>query len=162
MAKRSQTKGRSDGLVAENRRARFDYAVEDTLEAGLMLTGSEVKSLRESKVQLAEAYAIFYQNELWLVGLHISAYSHSAAAFAHDTDRRKKLLAHRDELDRWSSRVDRDKLALIPLALYFRDGRAKVELALARGKKQHDRRQDIARRDADREAQRAVARARRQ
>ncbi len=144
--------------IATNRAARRDYEILDTLECGIVLRGSEVKSLRESKVQLAEAFAIFYQNELWLVGLHISAYSHSAAAFAHETDRRRKLLAHRGELERWSSRVDREKLTLVPLALYFMNGRAKVELALARGKKQHDRRHDIAKRDADRETQRAIAR----
>jgi len=148
--------------VATNRRARRDYDSLDTLECGIVLKGSEVKSLRESKVQLPEAYAIFYRGELWLVGLHISTYSHSAEAFAHDTDRRKKLLAHRDQIERWSSRVDREKLALIPLAIYFKNGRAKVELALARGRKQHDRRQDIAKRDADRETQRAIARSRRQ
>ncbi len=148
--------------VATNRRARRDYDILDTLECGIVLRGSEVKSLRESKVQLPEAYAIFYRGELWLQGLHISAYSHSAEAFAHDTDRRKKLLAHRDQLERWSSRVDREKLALIPLAIYFKNGRAKVELALARGRKQHDRRHDIAKRDADRETQRAIAKARRQ
>ncbi len=144
--------------VATNRVARRDYDILDNLECGIVLRGSEVKSLRESKVQLQEAYAIFYQGELWLQGLHISAYSHSAAAFAHDTDRRKKLLVHRAELERWSSRVDREKLALIPLAIYFKGGRAKVDLALARGKKQHDRRQDIAKRDAERETQRAAGR----
>ena len=147
--------------VATNRVARRDYEIVDTLECGLVLQGSEVKSLRESNVQLAEAYAIFYQGELWLVGLHISPYSHSAAAFAHDPDRRRKLLVHREELARWSSRVDREKLAVIPLALYFKNGKAKIEMALGRGKKQHDRRQDIAKRDADREAQRAIARANR-
>ena len=146
--------------VATNRAARRDFDILDTLEVGIQLRGSEVKSLRESKVQLGDAYAIVYQGELWLVGLHISAYSHSAAAFGHDTDRRRKLLAHRDEIERWSRRVDREKLALIPLALYFKDGKAKLELALARGKSQADRRQQIAKRDADREAQRAIARAR--
>ncbi len=144
--------------VATNRVARRDYDILDHLECGIMLKGSEVKSLRESRVQLQEAYAIFYQGELWLQGLHITAYSHSAAAFAHDTDRRRKLLAHRSEIERWSSRVNREKLALIPLAVYFREGRAKVDLALARGKKQHDRRQEIAKRDAERDAQRASAR----
>ncbi len=144
--------------VATNRAARRDYDILDTLEVGIVLKGSEVKSLRESKVQLAEAYAIVYQDELWLVGLHIAPYSHSAAAFAHDPDRRRKLLAHRSEIERWGARVAREKLAIIPLALYFKDGRAKLEMALARGRTQADRRQDIARRDADREARRAMAR----
>lgn len=146
--------------VATNRVARRDYDILDTLEVGIQLRGSEVKSLRESKVQLAESFAIFYQDELWLVGLHIAAYSHSAGAFGHDTDRRRKLLAHRAEIQRWSSRVDREKLTVVPLALYFRDGRAKVELALARGRRQVDRRHDIAKRDADRETRRAIARSR--
>ena len=123
--------------------------------------GGEVKSLRESKVQLAESYAIVYRGELWLVGLHISTYSHSAAAFAHEPDRRRKLLAHRSEIDRWASRLERENLALVPLALYFLGGRAKLKLALARGRSQADRRQDIAKRDANREAQREMSRSRR-
>jgi SsrA-binding protein len=94
-----------------------------------------------------------------LSGLHISPYSHSGAVFAHDTDRRRKLLAHRTEIDRLGARLDRERLALIPLALYFMNGRAKIDLALARGKSQVDRRQDIAKRDAAREARRAMARA---
>ena len=147
--------------VATNRVARRDYDILDELECGIVLKGSEVKSLRESKVQLADTYAIFFQNELWFVGLNISSYSHSSAAFAHQTDRRRKLLARRSQLDEWSSRADREGLAMIPLALYFKDGRAKLHLALARGKKQHDRRQEIAKRDAAREAARAIARARR-
>jgi SsrA-binding protein len=147
--------------VATNRKARRDFDILETFECGIQLHGSEVKSLRESKVQLAEAFAIVYQNELWLSGLHISAYSHSAAAFAHEPDRRRKLLAHRREIDRLSARLDRENLTLIPLAIYFTNGRAKVELALARGKSRTDRRHDIAKRDADREAQRAMARANR-
>ena len=146
--------------VATNRTARRDYDILDTLEVGIRLRGSEVKSLRESKVQLAESYAIVHQNELWLVGLHISAYSHSAAAFAHETDRRRRLLAHRSEIDRWAGRVDREKLAIIPLALYFKDGRAKLGLALGRGRSRADQRRDIAKRDAGREARRAMSRAR--
>ncbi len=147
--------------VATNRVARRDYTILDSLEVGIQLHGSEVKSLRESRVQLAESYAIIYRRELWLVGLHISAYSHSAAAYAHEPDRRRKLLAHRREIDRWASRLDGEKLALVPLALYFVGGRAKLKLALARGRTQADRRQDIARRDADREAQREMTRSHR-
>ncbi len=144
--------------VATNRVARRDYTILDSLEAGIELRGSEVKSLRESRVQLAESYAIIYRRELWLVGLHISAYSHSASAYAHETDRRRKLLAHRSEIDQWASRLEREKLALIPLALYFLSGRAKLRLALARGRTQADRRREIAERDADREAQREMTR----
>ena len=146
--------------VATNRVARRDFTILDSLEVGIQLRGSEVKSLRESRVQLAESYAIIYRRELWLVGLHISAYSHSATVYAHEPDRRRKLLAHRREIDRWASRLDGEKLALIPLALYFVGGRAKLKLALARGRTRADRRQDVAERDADREAQREVARSR--
>ncbi len=163
MAKSQKRRDVPEGAttVATNRVAHRDYEIVDTIEVGIVLRGSEVKSLRESKVQLGEAYAIFYQREFWLVGLRIGAYSHSGSAFAHDPDRRRKLLAHRDEIERWSSRVDRDHLAVIPLALYFVGGRAKIKLALARGKSRADRRQDIAKRDSDRETQRAIAKARR-
>lgn len=163
MAKSQKKRDVPDGAtaVATNRQARRDYDILETIECGIMLKGSEVKSLRESKVQLADAFAIVYQNELWLSGLHISPYSHSAAAFAHDPDRRRKLLAHRSEIDRLRARLDRENLTLIPLAIYFTNGKAKVDLALARGKSRADRRHDIARRDADREAQRAMARNRR-
>jgi SsrA-binding protein len=148
-------------VVATNRQARRDYEILDTLEVGIVLKGSEVKSLRESKVQLAESWAQVYRGELWLHGLHISPYSHSAAAFTHEPDRQRKLLAHRDEIVRLGSRVDRENLALIPLTLYFLNGRAKIELAVARGRSRADRRQEIARRDADLEARRAMAAARR-
>ena len=147
--------------VATNRVAHRDYEIIETLEVGIQLRGSEVKSLRESKVQLSESYVIVFQKELWLVGLHVSAYSHSAGAFGHESNRRRKLLAHRVEIDRWEARVDREKLALIPLAMYFKKGRAKLEIALGRGKSQTDRRHDIARRDAERDAQRELSRARR-
>lgn len=146
--------------MTTNSRARRDYDILQVLECGIVLTGSEVKSLRENKANLAESYAIVFRSELWLVGLHISAYSHSAAAFGHEPDRRRKLLAHRDEIDRLSDRLDRERLTLIPLSLYFLKGRAKVGIALARGRRQHDRRQAIAERDAVREAQRAAARPR--
>lgn len=145
-------------VVAANRRARRDYDILQTLECGIVLTGSEAKSLRESKADIAETYATVLGGELWLVGMHISPYSHSASAFGHEPDRRRKLLAHRDEIDKLSARLDRERLTLIPLAIYFLKGRAKVNIALARGRKQHDRRQAIAERDAVREAQRAGAR----
>jgi len=143
--------------VAANRRARRDYEILDTLEVGVVLVGSEVKSLRESKVQLAESWANVDAGELWLHGLHIGPYSSAATAFAHDPDRARKLLAHRGEIAGLKSRIDRERLALVPLALYFADGRAKLTLALARGRTRADRRQEIARRDADLEARRAMA-----
>ena len=148
-------------VVASNRRARHDYAVLDTIECGLALVGSEVKSLRDGKVQLGDAYARVERGELWLHNMHIAAYEHAAGFGAHVTDRPRKLLAHRSEIDRLGARVAQERLALIPLALYFKEGKAKVELALGKGRKSHDRRQDIAKRDADRDMQRALADGRR-
>lgn len=163
MAKSQKKRDVPEGatVVATNRQARRDYEILDTLECGLVLRGGEVKSLRESKVQLAESYGITYQGELWLIGLHISPYSHSSAAFAHEPDRRRKLLAHRTEIDRLADRLDREHVTLVPLAIYFLGSRAKVQLALGRGKSQVDRRQDIARRDADLDARREMSRANR-
>ncbi len=148
-------------LVASNRRARHDYDIVDTLEVGIVLQGSEVKSLREAKVRLDEAWASVDEGELWLHGLHIAPYSRAATAFAPDPVRARKLLAHRDQIDRLHDRLRRESLTLVPLTLYFRDGRAKLELAVARGRTRADKRQVIARRDAEREARRAVARERR-
>ncbi len=145
-------------VVATNRRARRDFDILDTFECGLVLRGSEVKSLRESKVQLGEAYARVRDGEVWLHSLHVAPFSHSSAAFGHQPDRDKKLLLHRSEIDRIRARVDQERLTLVPLSLYFKDGRAKLELALARRRSKGDKRQDIARRDADLEARRAIAR----
>ncbi len=148
-------------MVAANRRARRDFDVLETLEVGLMLQGSEVKSLREGNVQIAESWARVDQGELWLHNLHISPYSHAAAPFRAEPDRVRKLLAHRREIERLAARVSQERLALVPLALYFREGRAKIALALARGRTRGDRRRDIAQRDADAEAARSMAAARR-
>jgi SsrA-binding protein len=149
-------------VIATNRRARRDYDLLDSVEAGLVLRGSEVKSLRESKVQLADAYARIDRDEAWLVGLHIAPWRTAANVGAHEPDRRRKLLLHRAEIDRLRARVDQERLTIVPLALYFKDGRAKIELALAKPRRKGDRRQEIARRDADREAQRAMSRSARQ
>lgn len=146
-------------VVATNRQARRDYEILDTLECGIMLKGNEVKSLRESNVTLADAYARVHDGELWIHGLHIAPYSHAGKAGLLEPDRDRKLLAHRAEIDRWAARVQQDRLAIVPLRLYFKDGRAKLELGLGRGKRQYDKRQAIARREADREAQRAMSRA---
>ncbi|MEJ7583801.1 MAG: SsrA-binding protein SmpB [Acidimicrobiales bacterium] len=145
-------------VVATNRRARRDYEVLDTWEAGLMLQGSEVKALRESKVQLADAYARLVDGEAWLIGLHVSPYSHAASQGGHEPDRDRKLLLHRDQIDHIRARVDQEHLSLVPLSLYFKDGRCKLELGLARGRKQYDKRQVIAEREADREARRGMVR----
>ena len=145
-------------LIASNRRARREYEVLETIECGIVLQGSEVKSLRTSKVQMADAYARVDGGEVWLHGLHIAPYS-QATAFGHDPERARKLLLHRAEIDRLRARVDQNRLTLIPLSMYFKNGRAKVELALARGRKQYDKRQAIAARTAEREAQRELGRA---
>lgn len=147
-------------IVATNRRARRDYEITDTFECGMVLRGSEVKSLRESQVQMTEAYGRIDDGEMWLLGLNISPYAATgSASFGHIPDRHRKLLLHRTELDRIQARVQRERLALIALSIYFIGGRAKVEIGVGRGKKEFDRRQDIARRDADREAERAMSRA---
>ena len=144
-------------VVATNRLARRNYDIVDTVECGIVLKGSEVKSLRESKVQLAESYARIRNGEAWLNSLHVAPYSHSGSAMGHDPDREKKLLLHRSQIDRLGDRLDRENLELVPLSLYFKDGRAKVEVALARRRTKVDRRDVIAKRDAEMEARRAVS-----
>ena len=146
--------------IADNRRARHDYHVLDTVEAGLVLHGSEVKSLRLGQVQLADAFARLSDGELWLEGVHIAPYQFATGVGAHDPDRRRKLLLHRDEIDKLRARIDQERLALVPLRLYFRDGRAKVELGLAKGRQKADKRQAIAERDSKREIERALGRQR--
>ncbi len=146
--------------IADNRRARHDYHVLDTVEAGLVLHGSEVKSLRLGQVQLADAYARLSDGELWLEGVHIAPYQFASGVGAHEPDRRRKLLLHRDEIDKLRSRIDQERLALVPLRLYFREGRVKVELGLAKGRQKADKRQAIAERDSKREIERALGRQR--
>jgi len=153
-----QPKGRPTGVVASNRRARRDYEILDTWECGLVLRGSEVKSLRESKVQLADAYARLIGDEVWLVGLHIAPYSHAAVQTGHEPARDRKLLLHRHQIDGLRARLDQERLTLMPLSLYFSEGRCKLELGLGRGRRQYDKRQVIAEREADREARRAMVR----
>lgn len=144
--------------IADNRRARHDYQVLDTVEAGLVLRGSEVKSLRLGQVQLADAYARYADGELWLEGVNISPYQFATGVAAHDPDRRRKLLLHRDEIDRLQARVAQERLTLVPLRLYFREGRAKVELGLGKARVKGDKRQAIAERDSKREIERALGR----
>jgi len=149
--------GRSgDRTVATNRRARHDYDILETLEAGIVLQGSEVKSLREGKAQLADSYARVSDGELWLFGVHIPPWQFATGFGAHDPDRRRKLLVHRAEIDELMGQTQQQALTLVPLSLYFRDGKAKVQLGLARGRKLHDKRQAILSREADREAARAA------
>src|SRR5919197_1601913 len=148
---------RSNGvkLIAENRRARHDYHLLDRVEAGIVLTGTEVKSLRDGRASLQQAYADIRDGEAWLVGAHISVYEQGNIA-SHDPDRDRKLLLHKKELASLAGKVAQRGLTLVPTKLYFKDGRAKVELALARGKEVRDKRRDIAKREAEREMDRAL------
>ena len=147
-------------VVATNRRARFDYQVEDSWEAGLVLTGSEVKSLREGNVNLSDAYALPRGDELFLVNCRIGEYK-QAAHFGHAPLRDRKLLMSRAEIDRIRGKVEQRGYTLVPLRLYFKQGWAKVELGLAKGRAHEDRRGAIAERESRREMDRALARARR-
>lgn len=144
-------------LITSNRRARHDYAILDTFEAGLVLTGTEVKSLRDGKASLQEAYARIDRDEIWLVGMHVPEYSHGNRQ-NHEPTRTRKLLLHRKEIERLRGLLEQKGLTLVPLRLYWKDGRAKVELGLGRGKKDYDRRQDVAKREAQREIERAMSR----
>lgn len=148
-------------IVATNRQAHRDYEILDTWEAGIMLKGSEVKSLREAKVQLRDAYARFTGRELFLLGLHIGAYSNASAQGGHELERTRKLLLHEHELHEMKVRVDQEHLTLVPLSLYFKGGRAKVEIGIGRGRKHYDKRQVIAERDSAMDAKRAMAARRR-
>jgi SsrA-binding protein len=150
MARGSGTK-----LIAENRRARHDYQLLDRYEAGVALLGTEVKSLRAGKASLQHAFAQVRDGEMYLVGASIAEYP-QANRQNHDPDRDRKLLLHRHEIDQLIGKVQERGLTLVPTRLYFKDGRIKVELALARGKEGHDKRRDIADRDARREVERAL------
>lgn len=158
MKKRPDDRNR---VLATNKGATREYEILETLECGLVLTGSEVKSLRESKVRLDEAFARVVRNEFWLIGMHIAPYSHGVGVFGHTLDRQRKLLVHRSEMQRWNSIAEQQRLTMVPLRLYLKDGRVKVEIGLGKGLKHYDKRQVLAKRDADREAQRAMADARR-
>jgi SsrA-binding protein len=142
-------------LVADNRRARHDYHLLDRFEAGVVLTGTEVKSLRGGQATIAQAYADVRDGEVWLVGAHIPEYTQGTHA-NHDPDRPRKLLLHRGEIESLYGKVRERGLTLVPTKLYFKNGRVKVELALGRGKERIDKRRDIARRDADRQIERAL------
>lgn len=157
----NHAKGSKDGdnkTVATNRRARRDYELGDSFEAGIVLTGSEVKSLRGATVQIAEAYAQIRDGEAWLHGLHIAPYTHAQDHSGHEPERPRKLLMHRNEIDRIGFKMQTDRLTLVPLRLYFTKGRVKVELATGKGRKTVDKRHDLAKREAEREAQRAMSR----
>ncbi len=143
----------SDQTVAVNRRAHHDYAIEQTLEAGIVLTGTEIKSIRAGRVNLAEAYARIERGEAWLIGAHIAPYEQGNRN-NHEPTRTRKLLLHRDEIDELIGRTQAKGQTLVPLRLYLHKGMAKLELGLARGKKTHDKRRTIAERDMRRELER--------
>ncbi|MDR7544526.1 MAG: SsrA-binding protein SmpB [Armatimonadota bacterium] len=149
--------GDAEKLIASNRRARHEYHIEESLEAGLVLTGTEVKALRSGRASLGDAYARIENGEAWLYHLHIPPYE-AGNIFNHDPLRTRKLLLHRRQIERLAGKVSQRGYTLVPLRLYFSRGRAKVEIALARGKKLYDKREAIGEREADREAQRAVKR----
>ncbi len=141
--------------IATNRRAARDYEVVETYEAGLALRGSEVKSLRAGKADLKDSYALVQRRELWLVGAYVAPYSFAREG-GHDPERTRKLLLHRHEIDRIAGKVAERGLTLVPLRLYFKDGKAKVELGLAKGRARYDKREKLRRRQADREMERAM------
>jgi len=141
--------------IALNRRARHDYEILEAFEAGLALVGSEVKSLRAGRADLKDSYGLIERGEAWLVGLHISPYQFARDG-GHDPERTRKLLMHRGEIERVRGKLDQKGLTLIPLRLYFKEGKAKVEMGLAKGKALYDKRETLKRRQAEREMQRAM------
>lgn len=146
-------------VIATNRRARFDYDIEDEWEAGIVLTGSEVKSLRAGKADLKDSFGHVRDGELWLVGAYIAPYSYSREG-GHSPERSRKLLLHRHEIDRIAGSIAEKGLTLVPIRLYFADGKAKVKIGLGKGKRTIDKRRDIRRKEEEREMQRATRRVR--
>jgi SsrA-binding protein len=159
MAVQAASSNRQGGrkLIAQNRKARHDYAVLDTFEAGVMLTGTEVKSLRLGRASLVDGFATIDDGEVFLRNVHIPEYEQGSWT-NHEPRRTRKLLLHKAEIERLIGKTKESGLTLVPLSLYFSNGKVKVELALARGKRSYDKRQDLARKDADREVQRALGR----
>jgi SsrA-binding protein len=146
-------------IIASNRRARHDYAIDETIEAGLALMGTEVKSLRAGRASLADGFAQIVDGEVWLHNVHIPEYTQGTWT-NHLPRRTRTLLLHRGEIERLIRKTSESGLTLVPLSLYFKDGKVKVELALARGKRTYDKRQDLAKKDAAREVERAIRRRR--
>ncbi len=146
---------RDAGTIAENRRARFDYEILETFEAGLVLRGTEVKSLRTGQVNFKDSYATVRNGEMWLLGCHLSPYSHGTDA-NHDPERDRKLLLHGREITRLVGKIAERGLTVVPLKLYFKNGRAKLEIGLARGKKLHDKRATLRERETRREMDKAA------
>jgi SsrA-binding protein len=143
----------SSKTIAQNRKARFDYSIEESYECGIELKGTEVKSVKEGNISFPDAFAEIYRNEVWLKGFHISEYVFSSV-FNHDPDRPKKLLLHADEIKRLIRKVEEKGYTLIPLDVYLKNGRVKINLGVCKGKKQYDKRADIKERDVKRDIQR--------
>ena len=144
-------------LIAQNKKARHDYSILDTYEVGLVLTGTEVKSLRAGRASLVDGFAEIENGEAWLLGVHIPEYSQGTWT-NHSARRRRKLLLNRSEIDKIERKITDKGYTIVPLSLYFKDGRANVEIALAKGKKSYDKRHDLAERDSRREIQKAFGR----
>jgi SsrA-binding protein len=142
-------------VIATNRKARHEYQFHDTYEAGLVLKGSEIKSIRAGRVSLQQGFVVFQDGEAWLVDVHIAPYD-PASREGHEPQRRRKLLLHRREIDRLQGQAQQKGYTVIPTKLYLKDGRAKVEIALARGKRMYDKRQSLAERDSKRQVERAL------
>lgn len=159
-ADRKNVNGRNNArkLIASNRRARRDYDIIETFETGIVLSGSEVKSLREGHAQVADSYARVMNGQIWLDGVHIPPYQNAHGIGAHNPNRERKLLLHRREIDKLAHTIAIEHLALVLLSMYFKDGRVKVELGLGRGRKKGDKRQAMAERDSKREMARAMVR----
>jgi len=157
---KGQPQSGGDRLVSSNRKAYHDYFVDETLEAGIVLVGSEIKSIRAGRVNLRDSYVTIRDSEAWLIGTHIAGYT-QASYQDHAPRRDRKLLLHRRQIDRWLARAQQKGYTIIPLKLYLKNNRAKVEIGLARGKRTYDKRETIAKRSADRAMRRAV-KARRQ
>ncbi|MGC8480411.1 MAG: SsrA-binding protein SmpB [Acidimicrobiales bacterium] len=156
--KRKQLQSAVDGkrLIASNKKARHDYDFLEVIECGIALRGSEVKSLREARVQLRDSYARIDGGEVWLFGVHISPYEMAGAYGALDPMRVRKLLLHRTQIDKLRNQLQLQKLTLVPVSMYFRSGRVKVELALAKGRHTYDKRRELAKRDAELEVRRVA------
>jgi SsrA-binding protein len=148
--------GQQAATVADNRKARHDFFIDESFEAGIVLTGSEIKSVRDARVNLRGGYARLTNGEIMLYDVHISPYEQSGTHFNHEPTRPRKLLLHRREISRIAGLVDRQGYTLVPLRIYFKGRRAKLELGLAKGKKLYDKREDIARREAQRDIDRAM------
>ena len=148
--------GKGIKIVARNRKASYDYSLEDRYEAGLVLTGSEIKSIRANRISLQEGYVEYRADELWLIGVNISPYEQAGTYGKVDPMRTRKLLLHKKEIAQITSRMRERGYTVVPTMVYLKAGRAKIEIALAKGKKQYDKRADIAKRDSDREIRKAL------